>query len=326
TGNFHGRNILHMPFGITEFSAYRRLDSAVLKRVLGELRAKLWKVRQSREQPKKDDKVVTSYNGLMISAFCEAAAVYLEPKYAQAAEASAQFVKNHLYKEGKLFRRWRDGEAKYDGCLDDYAFMIQGLLSLFEIDSGVQWLEMALAFCDTLERDFKAENGAYCLTNGQDPHLILRRCEFYDGAEPSGNAVHAENLLRLYQMTGETFYRERAENILKAAQEHIELYPPGACYHLLALMRYYDAKAPTIIVVLGENEENREEIKKILAEKYSPHKAIIWHRESDETLRDLLPITRLKRALSGKTTMYICYADRCLEPITDLTKMTKAFE
>src|SRR5262249_20305161 len=128
--------------------------------------------------------------------------VFNHAPYLDAAEKAAGFVMNNLWKNDTLLRRWREGDARFEGCLDDYAFMIQGLLSLFEADRGTRWLEFALTLSHTLKSEFKAEHGAFFLTNGKDPNLILRRCEFYDGAEPSGNAVHAENLLRLYQITG----------------------------------------------------------------------------------------------------------------------------
>ena len=248
------------------------------------------------------------------------------PLYLNAAQKGAEFIRTHLWKEETLLRRWRDEEARFDGCLDDYAFMIHGLLSLFEADRGVEWLELALSLAEIVKTDFIADHGAYYLTNGRDPNLILRRCEFYDGAEPSGNAMHAENLLRIYQITGVTSYLEEAERIFKAAKEHIDLYPPGACYHLIGLMRYYDLKAPTILIALNPQEEFRDEITKMLAGHFIPHKVVIWKRESDEQLRDLVPISRNKPLVDNKTTLYICYRDRCEEPITEVSKMWEVIE
>jgi len=326
TGNFEGRSILHMRQNHEEFAASRHLDPVVLKQALKEMRAKLWKVREERVHPFKDDKVLSAWNGLMIYALAEAGRVFGNPHYLDAAEKAAGFIREQLWKEGNLLRRWREGEARFEGCLDDYAFMIQGLLSLFEADRGTQWIEFALSLTNNLKTDFKAEHGAFYLTNGKDPSLILRRCEFYDGAEPSGNAIHAENLIRLYQITGDGEYLNEAIDILKAAKEHIDLYPPGACYHLMALQRYYDLKAPTIIVALNDHEEHKDEILKMFAGHFIPHKAIIWKRESDEALRDLVPNSRNKPCRQGKTTLYICYRDRCDAPITEVPKMWEAIE
>ncbi|MBS0623226.1 MAG: thioredoxin domain-containing protein [Verrucomicrobia bacterium] len=324
TGNFKGRNILHMPQGWQEFANYRRMDASQLKDVIKQLNGKLLEARYKRKHPTKDDKIITSYNALAVSSLVEAGLVLSETKYLDAAEKAALFIREHLWEEGVLKRRWRDGEARYDGILDDYAFMIQASLSLFEADRGTQWLEFALTLVDILENDFKADHGAYYLTNGKDPNLLLRRCEFYDGAEPSGNAVQAENFLRLYQMTAVEEYKKRAEQIFSAAYEHIALYPPGACYHLLTLQRYYNPKVLTFIIALNEKEELKEEITQLFAQFYLPHKVVIWSRGSDEELRDLVPTVRGKEPLEGQTTLYICYPDRCLEPVVTLPKIQEA--
>jgi uncharacterized protein len=326
SGNFEGRSILHMRTSHDEFASHHNLDPVLLKNSLKEMRQKIFKYREERVHPYKDDKVIVAWNGLMIYSWAEAGRVFNNPHYLDVAQKGAGFIRSNLWKEGNLLRRWREEDARFDGCLDDYAFLIQGLLSLFEADRGSEWLEFALTLANVLKSDFKAEHGAFYLTNGKDPNIILRRCEFYDGAEPSGNAVHAENLLRLYQITGVEEYFVEAEDILKAAKEHIELYPPGACYHLMSLLRYYDLKAPTLLIALNEQEEFKEEIQKMLAGYFIPHKAVIWKRDSDEELRDLVPISRNKPSVNEKTTLYICYRDRCQEPITELSKMWEAIE
>jgi uncharacterized protein len=325
-GNFEGRSILHMRSSHEEFATQRNLDPVLLKNSLKEMRQRLFKFREERVHPAKDDKVIAAWNGLMIYVLAEAGRILNNPHYLDAAQRAANFIRSDLWKEGALLRRWREGDARFDGCLDDYAFVIQGLISLFEADRGSEWLEFALMLTNVLKTDFKAEHGAFYLTNGKDPHIILRRCEFYDGAEPSGNAVHTENLLRLYQITGVEDYLIEAQDVLKAAKEHIDLYPPGACYHLMALLRYYDEKAPAIIISLNEQEELREEIGKMLAGHFIPHKVVIWRREADEELRDLVPICRNKPPVNGKTTLYICYRNRCEEPITEVSKMWETIE
>lgn len=326
TGNFEGRSILHMNYSLRDFAARKNLSLDVLKQVLDEMKKKLWNVRETREHPLKDDKVITAWNGLMIYAFAEAGRTFDHSDYLQAAEKAAEFIQENLYKNGVIMRRWRENEARFDGCLDDYAFLIQGLLSLFEADCGSKWLEFALALTHHLRDEFKAEHGAFYLTNGKDPHLILRRCEFYDGAEPSGNAVHAENLIRIAQITGIEEYAKEATDILKAAKEHIDLYPPGACYHLMALQRLFDQNGPTITVALNEQEEYKEKIATALAGRFIPHKAVIWRRDSDEVLRDLVPLSRTQTPIGGKTTLYICYNDHCQEPITEVSKMCDILE
>jgi len=322
-GNFKGRNILHMPYSLQEFATQRKMNKEQLSDVLQQLRTKLLEVRNKRHHPAKDDKIITSYNGLAITSLAQAGMLLREQRYLDAATKAAEFIKANLWKEGSLKRRWRDQEARYEGILDDYVFMIQASLTLFEADQGTHWLEYALTLLNVVEEEFCADHGAYYLTNGKDPHLLLRRCEFYDGAEPSGNAVQAENFLKLYQMTGVADYKKRAEQILCAAKDHIALYPPGACYHLMALQRYYNQQTPTLVISLNEKEEHKNEILRMISSHYLPHKLVIWAREKDEELRDLVPIVRGKHPISDQTTLYVCYYDRCLEPITELAKMAE---
>ncbi len=326
SGNFEGRSILHTPLPLQEFAKQAHLDPERLLEKIKENSRTLLEARKKRPSPLVDDKILTSWNGLMISAFAEAGRSTGNDRYLAGAERAALFIKEHLMKEGQLLRRYREGEARFDGCLDDYAFMIQAALSLFEADRGAEWLEFALRLTNSVIHDFKAPNGAFYLTNGKDPYLLIRRCEFYDGAEPSGNAVLAENFVRLYQITGIEDYLRHAESILKAAKHNIELYPPGSCYHLLALQRILDIDAPTLVITLNDKEENREAISEAIRSHFIPHKVTIWKREKDEELRDLSPFARDKGLIDGKTTLHICHRNRCKEPLTDIHAIRQALE
>lgn len=326
TGNFEGRNILHMSYSLNEFAETHHIDRSALGEKIKECKLKLAAFRDTRARPLKDDKIITSYNGLMIAALADAFRAFHNEKYLNSALQAAHFIKDHLWKEGILYRRWREGEARFDACLDDYAALIQASIALFEADCGAEWLEFALNLTAVLTNDFKAENGAFYFTNGKNSNLLLRTCEFYDGAEPSGNAIQSENLLKLYQITGITEYLTQVEDVLKAAREHIEMYPPGACYHLMVLQRYHNQHAPTLVIALNEKEEYRDEIAKMLSHRFIPDKVVVWRREMDEELRDLAPLVRDKTPIDHKTTLYICYPKACLEPITTISKMWEAIE
>jgi len=325
-GNYEGKNVLHMHQSLNEFAEQLRLDPLELSQQLQQAREKLWQEREKRVHPAIDDKIITGWNGLMISAFMQAGMVLNNPRYIEIATEAAQFIKEHLWTGEKLLRRWREGEAKFDGCLDDYAFMIQASLNLFEADISSEWLEFALTLANNVQALFCSDSGAYYMSGEGDENLLFRRSEFYDGAEPSGNAVQTENLIRLYQITQNSDYLKQAEAILKAAKPHIDMYPPGACYHMIALMRYYDLNRPTLIVALNEQQECREEIVKMFAGHYMPNGSIIWHRQGDEELRDMIPFLRHVRPIQEKTTLCICYPNRCLRPITELSEMWKAIE
>jgi uncharacterized protein YyaL (SSP411 family) len=322
-GNFEGRNILHSASPLEQFIEGKNLDSEKVKESLRTAKNKLLEARQTRVRPFVDDKILTSWNGLMIDAMIRAARCFNSEAYEKSALATAECIRSNLWKEGQLLRRFRENEPRFPGGLDDYAFLIKGLLSLFDQDCGSQWLKWALELAAVLEMHFKMESGAFYL-HLHDATLLLRKCEFYDGAEPSGNAVHAENLLRLYQITHEEKYLKGAEAILKAATTTIETYPPGACYHLLVLYRYLNIKASTLIVALDAEGSLEKEIKALLQRHYLPHTEVIWKRETDTVLTELIPSLVDKKPIDGQTAVYICRQNMCEAPLIRIEEIEKA--
>ncbi|MDR3624460.1 MAG: thioredoxin domain-containing protein [Chlamydiales bacterium] len=321
-GAFEGRSILHIKHRIEEFSAKRKLDVQETSTTLNRCKEILWKEREKRAHPFKDDKILSSWNGLMIHSLAMAGRAFKDDKYTEGAKKAARFIKSTLWKDGHLLRRWRDSDARFAGGLDEYAFMIHGLLTLFEEDGEVEWYRFALELAEVLESEFKAENGAFYLTDGKDPNIVLRRCEFYDGAEPAGNGIHAENLLRLYQITFDERFLKQAEEILKAATKHIEHHPVGCCSSLMALQRYYDRHGATIVIALNEAEEFKKEIKNILYSRYLPHHVTIW-RKCDNSLFEIIPRLKDQGALDGKTTLYICQRGECQKPLNNWEEIQK---
>jgi hypothetical protein len=325
-GNFEGRNILNTPQTLEEFAARRAMDPHELESLFALQRQILWKVREKRIHPLKDDKILSSWNGLMIFSLAWAGAVFDEEKYSKAAVKAAQFIKTHLWFDGNLLRRWRDGEAVYKGGLDEYAYLIKGLIALFETGHGCQWLDWAMELAGILKENFKAENGAFFQTDGQDLNLILRKCQYSDGAEPSGNAIHCENLLKLYQITLEKEYLNQAEDILKAVYKYIENYSPGYCYHMLNILRYYDTKAVTAVVAFNENRTHEQELRRLFFNIFLPDTATIWKSYKDEKLNKLIPFASNYEPIDGKTALYLCHHGACSRPITLLSEMIAAVQ
>lgn len=324
-GDLEGRSVLHNETPLEEFAEVLELSVEELKARLTKMKAELIKKRQQRTRPFKDDKVITSWNGLAIDALIKAALPLKKPHFQEAAINAATFIKSHLKKEAHLLRRWRDNEARFEGSLDDYAFLIRALISLFEEGCGSEWLKWALELTDVLQTEFKAENDAYYFSL-KDPALLLRKREFYDGAEPSGNAVHCENLLRLFQMTGDEKYLSQAEDVLKAAQAYIETYPPGACYHLIALQRYLNVQAPTVVIALDEEGSLKNDIHRALSERFIPHLAIVWKEAKDPLLSTLIPSLVAKNPIDGQTAVYICKQNHCEPPLIEKEKILQAIE
>lgn len=325
-GNFEGRNVLHMPQSFEEIAGRTHMDFNQLLHLLNRMKKALFEVRQKREHPFKDDKILTSWNGLMIHALAEAGSACDDMRYIGAAHESASFIKNHLWKKGQLYRRWREEEFRFNASLDEYVFLIKGLLSLYEATAETSWLEWALELAEILNEKFKAEGGAFYQTDGTDQNIILRKCQFADGAEPSGNAVHVENLLRLYSMTWDLRYKIQAEDILKAAKKFIDNYPMGYCYHLLALQRYHNRQVPTLVVALNEQQEYLLDIRQMIYKLFLPHRSIIWRRSNDQQLFSLLPHVREQPPIEGKTTLYICHQGICKKPLVHLQDMHTALK
>lgn len=324
-GNFEGRNVLHVQVPLEEFAELRNIPKEEILSILNKTRAKMFKRRQVRQRPFKDDKILVSWNGLMIDAMVKAASALKKPAFKEAAIKAAHFIQAHLWKEGHLLRRWRDNEARFMGGIDDYAFLIKGLISLFEEGCGTEWLKWAIELTDVLQKEFKADEGAFYY-HLEDPTLLIRKCEYYDGAEPSGNAVHCENVLRLYQITQNELYLNQAEDILKAAKHHMEIYPPGACYHLISLQRYLDVKAPTIVIALDDEGSLRNEIHEAFNARFIPHATVIWKDSKDHLLSTLIPAHVDKKPIDGQTAIYMCRQDQCMPPLIERGQILQALE
>ena len=322
-GNFEERNILNTPLTLEEFAMQKQRELLPLQELFAKQRQRLWQVREKRIHPLKDDKILSSWNGLMIYALAEAGSALNQTVYLTAANKAARFIQRFMWKDGLLLRRWRDGQAMFRASLDEYAFLIRGLLSLFEANGGTEWLEWAIEMTHILREHYKESGGAFYQTDGKDKNLILRRCQFSDGAEPSGNAIHAENLLRLYQLTGEQDYLSQAEDIFKGVNSYLENYPPGYTYHLINLQRYYDKEAPTLVIALNSKREWYEELKDLIYKKYIPHKSIIWQQEDIE-LEELVPFIKNQTARQDQTTLYLCYHGVCQQPLVEFEAMKEA--
>lgn len=322
-GNFEGRNILHVTAPLEEIAQAQGIPLQELEQMLQVAKEKLWKKRKTRTRPFVDDKILTSWNGLLIDALARACFSFGVDAYGQAACKAATFIKTHLWKEGRLLRRYREQDARFSGKLDDYAFLIKGLLSLFDQKGEAHWLQWAMELADVLEKEFKVSDGAYYY-HLHDPALLFRKCEYYDGAEPSANAVHAENLMRLFQITFSEKYLKQAEDIFRAAKMYIETYPPGACYHLIALNRYFHRKAPTLVIALDEQRNLEKEIKEFLASAFHPHAEIIWKSHEDTLLSALIPSLVDKKPIDGQTAVYICRQGQCEVPLIQKEDILKA--
>lgn len=323
-GNFEGRNILHTSRSLGEFALAKGIAVQELETLFKEQRKVLWQEREKRIHPAKDRKIIAAWNGLAIDMFASAADAEDTQHYLSTAKQCAHFIFSHFWSNKRLKRRWCEGEAAYPAGLEDYAFLIKGLLSLFEAKAGTEWLEWAIELSKIVDELFKIPQGAYYQTSEEDKTIILRKCQLTDGAEPSGNSVHCENLLKLFDLTGEENYLSSAEDILKAAYKYINHYPTGYIYHLMNVNRYRDVHRPSIVIALNEEKTYQNELYTLLYQSYIPHKVVIWRTEEDQKLLNLIPSLKEQKPIDGQTTLYVCNFGVCKKPLTNFQEMKKA--
>lgn len=323
-GNFEGRNVLYASNSLEEFAEEKHLDPLSLKQKLDESKKILFELRNQREKPFTDDKIITSWNGLAVDAFLRAGETLEKKEYTEAAVKTLAFIESCLMKDKKLFRRYRDREARFEANLEDYAFLIKAYLTAFELGLGIVYLKSAMAFSKILKDEFKSTKGAFFFSHENHDSLLLRRCEFNDGSEPSGNSVHAENLIRLYQITGDESYKEMAEDIFKAAKSLFSQQPQSCSYMMNALLRYFDKKAIVLVAAIDENMTLDQELRSFIRENYSPHIIIIWkYKSSEEQLLLELPHLADKTLVDGQSALYLCTREKCFPPILKIEDLKK---
>ncbi|MDM7939498.1 MAG: thioredoxin domain-containing protein [Methanothrix sp.] len=320
SGNFErGRNILRLRSAPQEAASVLKMDEKELRNRLEKIRLKLFAVREKRIRPMRDDKILTDWNGLMIAAFARAAQVLHEPKYASAAMRSADFLlKEMRTAEWRLLHRYR-GEAGIQANLDDYAFLIWGLIDLYETVFDMKYLQAALELNQVMLQHFlDDQQGGLFFTPDEGDAILLRKKEFYDGAVPSGNSVAMLNLLRLAHFTGDLALQEASEKIARAAVSAAGNRPTGYAMLLCALDF---ALGPSIEIVLAGDRDD-EEIQKMLQAirvRFLPNKVVLMR--SDEQIGKVAKFAKILSQLDGRATAYVCSGQRCHLPTTDLKKM-----
>ncbi len=319
-GNFEKRSILHTPRSDETVAAELGTSSEELGRGIARAREALYQARSKRPRPLLDDKILTSWNGLMITAFARGALVLSERDYAARAAHAADFVLGALRKsDGGLFRTYKDGRASQDAFLDDYACMIQGLLDLFEVTADGRRVEQAIALQAIVdERFWDASGGGYFMTSHDHERLLARDKPTYDGAEPSGNAVALMNLLRLSEITTRADYRTRAERGFAAFSRDLSRTPTASPRILAALDTYLD-RPREIFIVRKHAHDDVEPLMGRVRSAYLPNRVLVVATEGAalDSLAKLVPALEGKLALKGRPTAYVCERGRCELPTAD---------
>ena len=317
-GNFEGRNILHRPKPAAEVAAQLGLPTEKLRSIVDEAREELYAARAERPPPLRDDKVLTAWNGLMISAHAQAALVLGDADYARRAERTAAFLLKNLRRGRRLLRSYNSGQARHNAYLDDYAFLIAALLDLYEATGNADWLREAVELEQVLEEHYQDEqNGGFFMTSDDHEKLLAREKPSYDGAEPSGNSVAVMNLVRLHEFTTEDRYRETAAQALRAFDPILKKSPAALSEMLLALDFHLDTPKE-VIIVTPESRGQAEPFLVQLRQTFLPNRilAVVSEPELSGHAK-LLPLIEGKRAIKGKPTAYVCEKRVCELPTSD---------
>jgi uncharacterized protein YyaL (SSP411 family) len=315
-GNFEGKNIPNLirssiPEEETEF--------------VNQCRIKLFQHREKRVHPHKDDKILTSWNSLMIAAFAIGGRYLNDGAYIDAAEKALEFILTKLVdKDGRLLARYREGESAYPAYVDDYPFLIWSLIELYESTYKPFYLQKALEFNHSLLKLFwDNSRGGLFLYGNDSEQLIARPKNVYDGAIPSGNSVAALNFLRLARLTGRYHLEEKAEQQFRVFGSNIINATRGSIFLLTALLF---SRSPAKEVIIVEDAKGRESsaMLKIIREGFRPFTLSLFYSEQHSELKDLVPFLAAYKPINEKTTAYICEKNTCQAPITDINEFRQA--
>jgi uncharacterized protein YyaL (SSP411 family) len=324
-GEFPKKNVLIVSHTLEETAKKFNQTADQVRATLAEARNKLFEIRVKRPRPHLDDKTLTAWNGLMISAFARAHQVLGEPQYLAAAENAAAFIKTHLYDEntGKLSRRYREGQAAFDGYVDDYAFLIQGLLDLYEASFHVAQLQWALDLQKKQNELFwDAEHAGYFSTTGQDASILLRMKEDHDGAEPSPNSVATLNLLRLAEMLDQQEFRSLAEKTLAAFGPRLSQ-TPSTMPQMMVAFQFHLSKPKQIVIAGKPDAADTRAMLRAVHQKFIPNKILLFADggERQDFLGRHLDFIQSVKPMDGKATAYVCENYVCQLPTTDISEM-----
>jgi uncharacterized protein YyaL (SSP411 family) len=304
-GNFEGKNIPNVT----------RAAEPEWRASLEESKRKLFELREQRVKPDRDEKVLTAWNGLMMASFAEAGVVLNRPDYTDAARKNAEFIISNLRRDGALLRTWKDGVAKFNGYLEDYTFLIEGLITLFETTGEFRWLTKALALTITMIAEFWDDDaGGFFFTGKSHESLIVRSKDYFDNATPSGNSVAALVLLKAALFTGKEQYRNLATAVLREVGDSIRRYPSGFGYALSAAD--FLLSTPKEVAIVGSSPIDFQPLLAETWRRYLPNKVV-----AASFGIDVIPLLENRPMIDGLPTAYVCENYTCKQPVTDVSAL-----
>ncbi len=315
-GNFEGKNILNIRRPPEDVAKALNVPAERLAEALQRGRRVLFELREKRVKPARDEKALTAWNGLMLGALAEGAAILGRQDYEEVARRNAQFVLDNLRRGGLLLRTYKDGQAKLNGYLDDYAFFADGLIALYEATGELRWLTEAVTLTEKMSEEFwDGGEGGLFYTGKSHEELIVRSKDYLDNATPSGNSVAAEVLLRLAVLTGNEGYRDKAVRIFRLLHDSFKRYPSAFGRALCALDFYLST--PFEIVVVGERgSADAQALTREIWNRYLPNKVVVQAAESDARASETVPLLCERGMIDQRATAYVCRHYTCQKPVT----------
>ncbi|MDP8888085.1 MAG: thioredoxin domain-containing protein [Thermoproteota archaeon] len=326
-GNFEGKNILNVRVPITSLAKNHNKTPEQVAQILRDASAKLLAAREERVKPARDEKILTSWNGLMISGFSRGYAISGYTKYLQAAKNAVGFIESKLASgDGRLRRTFKDGQSKLNAYLEDYAFYVSGLLDLFAVNSKQEYLDKSIMYADFMLQHFWDEKeGNLFFTSDDHEQLISRTKNFYDLAIPSGNSMAASNLLRLYHYTQNNNYLNKAVRIMKAGSRSAVENPFGFGQMLNSIYLYVKGPVEVTVIVTDNNSNNTSTSSLVtwLNRQFLPHSIISTVHPSELGKLQRYPYFKGREAEGGQETAFVCKNYTCSLPIKSIEELER---
>ncbi len=325
-GNFEeNKTILNIATSTVQLEKKFQKDHTALMDVLSKARSKIFNERAKRIRPHRDDKIITAWNGLMISSMAYGGAVLQEEKYIRAAERAAIFILANLHKRGRLMRYYRDGRAVEPAFLNDYAFTIMGLLDLYGASFEAKWLFEAKMLAEEMIKLFADnEQGGFYLTGRDSEKLIARIKPNSDGVIPSGNSTAAFALLKLGRLTMNQYFTEQGVKVLESFSQQLKQLPAFSTEMLTAL-NFRLGPTQEIVIAGNADAADTKQMLKLIRNKFLPNAVVLFH-EQDNTDSDIyrtIPFIKNQAAIDGKATAYVCENYVCNQPVNKIDDLDK---
>ena len=323
-GHFEGRNVLHISKTVEQLVESENIPIFEADHILKKGKETLFKAREKRQRPGRDEKIITAWNGLMITALAHGFSVLEDSSYLDSASRCADFIWSKQWQSGKLLRIYKDSQSKINGCLDDYAYFLEGLIAIYEAGLDSRWILRARELADAMITEFWDDQvGGFFLSGRSGEPLVSPLKNPADEALPSANAIAAQALLKLGRLTGEKSYIRKTEETLKAFQAMIERSPAGYTGLLSVASALY--LPPVEVVFVGPKDHaSFGEMQKVLHKDYRPNKVVLW--KEDESTSELLPLAKGKTLEKGKPNVYLCQNTTCHAPVQTATALDKLLE